>query len=105
MKEEAKKIFEKASELASMISEAKLEDVHFVLVLHVPKEDGDDEEPNCIGVLRGRPVQTAKLLNRLIRDTDMAKFLALDRLRGMFDVDNNDEEAEAPAGKAETQQG
>ena len=110
MEEIAKKIFEKASELSSMISEAKLEDVHFAMVLHVPKEDGDNEEANCVGVMSGRPAEIAQLLNRLIRDTDMEKYLALDKLIGMFNVDSKDSEEEndgllAPDDKEEAEQG
>lgn len=85
MEEIAKIIYEKANELSAMISEAKMEDLHFAMVLHVPREDSDEESiTNCIGILIGRPIQTARLLNKLIVDTDMAKYLALDKLSDMF---------------------
>jgi hypothetical protein len=119
MEEIAKKIYEKANELSSMISESKLKDIHFAMVLHVPQEDGDNTDtPNCIGVLTGRPIETAKLLNKLIADTDMAKYLALDRLREAFkefragDIvkfyaagPDDKAEVEAPIGQEEPKRG
>lgn len=118
MEEIAKKIYEKANELSSMIYESKLKDIHFAMVLHVPQEDGDNTDtPNCIGVLTGRPIETAKLLNKLIANTDMAKYLALDRLREAFkelvagDIEkivagpDDKAEVEAPIGQEEPKRG
>ena len=102
MEEIAKKIYEKANELSEMISKAKMKDLHFAMVLRVPREDSDEEAiPNCIGILIGRPMETARLLNRLIVDTDMAKYLALDKLSDMFKKGQLEDVRELMEGKKE----
>jgi hypothetical protein len=101
-----------------MISESKLKDIHFAMVLHVPQEDGDNTDtPNCIGVLTGCPIEIAKLLNKLIADTGMAKYLALDGLMEAFkelvagDIEkivagpDDKAEVEAPIGQEEPKRG
>lgn len=103
MEEIAKKIYEKANELSAMIFEAKMRDLHFAMVLHVPREDSDEEDiTNCIGILSGRPMETARLLNGLIVDTDMAKYLALDKLRDMSKKGQLEDVRELMEGKKAT---